>query len=306
MKECHKKISLKKTTDRCVEKSPPDLDAGTKFSSSGVEETVKVLPPQNKRRSKSCSGAPKQASIDSYVNTISSKKSASFLLTEPKAGVTAKPTQPVGNKRKSCISSSPSSMETGVIQIPRSTKEIKTKSDSGDCDSKRLRTFASPVCSAKSNEPNVQKACYKKKQVDIYGSAGSFDAHNDNADVSVFEDYFTSENDAPKRKVLLVHSVSESDRLPSFDLEPLKKSRRKSQIQENCSQNRKSKTLNERGIMEEELPAVCMGASLPVPEESKFEKPEQEPAAKKQRRRTRQNSVTLSESKNDGKLIKHH
>ncbi|XP_060727830.1 microcephalin [Tachysurus vachellii] len=299
VKECHKKISLKKKTDRCVEKSPPDLDTGMRFSSSGVEETVKVLPPQNKRRSKSCSGAPKQASIDSYVNTVSSKKSASPLLTEPKAGATAKPTQSVGNKKKSYISSSPSSMETGENQIPRSTKEIKTNSDSGDFDSKRLPTFASPVCSAKSNEPNFQKAYYKKKQVDISGSAGSFDAHNDNADGSVFEDYFTSENDAPKRKVHLMHSVSESDRLPSFDLEPLKKSRRKSQIQENCSQHRKSKTLNERGIMEasgppeEELPAVCMGASLPVPKESKLE---QEPAAKKQRRRTRQNSVTLSES----------
>ncbi|XP_058237359.1 microcephalin isoform X2 [Hemibagrus wyckioides] len=294
-KECKKKMSTKKTSNRCVEKSPPDLDVGARFSSSGVEEPVKDPPPQNKRQSKSCSGAPKQASLDCFVNRVSSKKSASPLLSEPKAGAKEKPRQSLGNRKKSSISSSLSSMETGVSPIPQSTKEIKTHSDSGDCDRTHLSKFASLLCSPKSKDVKIQKARHKKKHVDVSGSGGSFDARNDNADDSVFEDYFTSANDAPKRKVPVAHSVSEAERLPSFDLEPLNKTRRKSHSQEHSSRNRKSKTLHESGIMEAEEESLAAGMGA-VPKESKFEKPEQEPAAKKQRRRTEQNSVTLSES----------
>ncbi|MCJ8730899.1 hypothetical protein PDJAM_G00189970 [Pangasius djambal] len=191
-------------------------------------------------------------------------------------------------------------METGPSQIPQRTKEIKINSDSGDCDRTHLLKLA---CSPKSNDLKIQKALNKKKQADMSGSGDHFDSHNDNNnDASVFEDYFTSANDAPKRKVLVLHSASEAERLPSFDLEPLNRTRRKSHSRENCSRNRKSKILNDRAIMEasgppeEELLAACTGASFPVPKESEFEKPEQEPAAKKQRRTTKQNSVTLSES----------
>ncbi|XP_026795084.3 microcephalin isoform X2 [Pangasianodon hypophthalmus] len=299
LKERHKKISSKKTANRHVEKSPPDLDVGVRFSSSGVKEVVPS--PQNKRRSKSCSRVKKQkqSSLD-YVHTVSSKKSDSPLLSEPKAGATEKPRQSLGNKKRSQIRSSLSSMETGPSQLPESTKEIKTNSDSGDCDRTHLLKLA---CSPKSNDLKIQKALNKKKPADMSGSGDQFDPHNDNNnDDSVFEDYFTSANDAPKRKVLVLHSASEAERLPSFDLQPLNRARRKSHSRENCSRNRKSKILNDRAIMEasgppeEELLAACMGASLPVPKESEFEKPEQEPASKKQRRTTKQNSVTLSES----------
>ncbi|KAK3572942.1 hypothetical protein QTP86_010542 [Hemibagrus guttatus] len=291
VKECHKKMSNKKTSNRCVEKSPPDLDVGVGFSSSGVEEAVKDPPPQNKRQSKSCSGAPKQASLD-YVNRVSSKKSASPLLSEPKAGASEKPRQSLGNRKKSRITSSLSSMETGVSQIPQSTKEIKPHSDSGECDGAHLSKFASLLCSPENKDMKIQKARHKKKHVDVPGSGGSF---VDNTDDSVFEDYFTSANDAPKRKVPVAHSISEAERLPSFDLEPLIKTRRKSHSQEHCSRNKKSKALHESGIVEAEEELLAAGMEA-VPKESKCEKPEQEPAAKKQRRRTEQNSVTLSES----------
>lgn len=301
MKECKKKMSTKKTSNRCVEKSPPALDVGVRFSSSGVEEAVKDPPPQNKRQSKSSSGAPKQASLDCYVNRVSSKKSAIPLLSDPKAGAKEKPRQSLGNRKKSSISSSLSSMETGVSPIPQSTKEVKTHSDSGDCDRTHLPKFASLLCSPKSKDVKIQKARLKKKHVDVSGSGSSFDSHNEDADDSVFEDYFTSANDAPKRKVPVAHSVSEAERLPSFDLEPLNKTRRKSHSQEH--RNRKSKTLHESSVMEAEEESLSAGMGA-VPKESKFEKPEQEPAAKKQRRRTEQNSVTLSESKDDGRLSK--
>lgn len=306
--EQHKKLSTKKTSNRHVEKTPPDLDAGVRFSSSGVKLPIKV--PQNKKRSRSCSEVTKQSSLDCYVNAVSSKNPASPLLSEPQAGATEKPRQSLGNREKSQISSSVSSMETGVSQIPQSRKEIKTYSDLGDRDGTRSPKFA---YSSKSKDLKIKKVFDKKKQADVPGSGDRFDARNDNDnDDSVFEDYFTSVNDAPKRKVLVVHSASDGERLPSFDLEPLYRTRRKNRLQENCSRNTKSNTLTDGGGIpeesgpaeEEEFPAR-MGASLPVPMESVFEKPEQEPAAKKQRRRTKQNSVTLSESKDDRKLSKH-
>lgn len=304
VKEHHKKISTKTTCNRRVEKSPPDVDVDVRISSSGVKEAVKVPSPENKMRSRSCSGVTEQSSLDCYVHTVSAKQSASHLLSDPKAGATEEPRQSLGSRKKSQISSSLSSMETGLSQIPQSTKEIKTDSDSGDCDGTRLPKFA---CSLKSNDLKIQKALHKKKQADVSGSCDRFDAHNDDDnDDSVFDDYFTSANNAPKRKVPVVHSASEAERLPSFDLEPLNRSRRKSHSQEISSRNRKSKPLNDRGIMEasgpaeEELLAASVGASLPALKESKFEKPNQEPAAKKQRRRTKQNSI--SESKDDRKL----
>ncbi|XP_053476486.1 microcephalin [Ictalurus furcatus] len=299
--EQHKKFPTKKTSNRHVEKTPPDLDAGVRFSSSGVKLPVKV--PQNKKRSRSCSEVTKQSSLDCYVNAVSSKNPASLMLSEPKAGATEKPRQSLGNREKSQISSSVSSMETGVSQIPQSRKEIKTYSDLGDRDGTRSPKFA---YSSKSKDLKIKKVFDKKKQADVPGSGDRFDARNNNDnddnDDSVFEDYFTSVNDAPKRKVLVVHSASDAERLPSFDLEPLNRTRRKNRLQENCSRNTKSNTLNNGGIPEESGPAeeeefpARMGASLPVPKESVFEKPEQEPAAKKQRRRTKQNSFTLSES----------
>lgn len=304
MKEHHKKLPTKKTSNRYDEKSTHDMDVGLRFSSSGVKGTVKVPSPQNKRRSRSCSGMTKQSSLDCYVRAVSSEKSASPLLSEPKGRATEKPRQ----SRKSQIRSSLSSMGSGVSQIPQSTKEIKTNSDSGDWDKTLLPKYE---CSPKSSDRKIQKALTKKKQADVSGSGDRLDAHNDDHnsdDCSVFEDYFTSDNDAPKRKVLVAHSSSDADRLPSFDLEPLTRIRRKSQIQENCSRNRKSKALKDTGIMEasgppEEELAARMGTSLPRPQESGFEEPRQEPAAKKQRRKTKQNSVTLPESKVDRKHV---
>lgn len=301
VKEQHTKLSMKKIPKRCVAKSPPDLDVGVNFSSSGVNEAVKFPSPQNKRRSRSCSKVMKQSSLDCYMHTVTSEKSA-LLLSEPKAGVAQEPRQ--SNRSQICFSFS--SMETGVRQNPQSIKEIKANSDSGDWDSTRLPKLA---CSPKSNDLKIQKALNKKKEVDVSSSGDRFDTHNDNHndDDGVFEDYFTSASDIPKRKVLVMHSASEAERLPSFDLEPLIRTRRKSHSQENCSRNGKSKAFNEKGIMaasgtpEEELLASCMDACLPGPEESEFEIPEQEPAVKKQRRRTKQNLVTLSESKDDKK-----
>ncbi|MCI4376758.1 hypothetical protein PGIGA_G00192160 [Pangasianodon gigas] len=194
------------------------------------------------------------------------------------------------------LTSSSSSSETGL-------KERHKKISSKKTSNRHVEKSPPDLDVSVSNDLKIQKALNKKKQADMSGSGDHFDPHNDNNnDDSVFEDYFTSANDAPKRKVLVLHSASEAERLPSFDLEPLNRTRRKSHSRENCSRNRKSKILNNRAIMEatgppeEELLAACMGASLPVPKESEFEKPEQEPAAKKQRRTTKQNSVTLSES----------
>lgn len=301
VKEHHKKISTK-TSVSCVEKSPPDPDGNVSFSSSGVKE-LEGPSLRRKRRGRSSSGVTKQSSLDSYMRTASSQKSASPLLSEPKTAAT-EPRKSLDNRRKSQIRSSLSSMETMLSRIPQSTKEIKMNTDSGDCDRTRLPKIA---CSPKSSDLKVRK----QKQADMSGSHGCFDARNNNDDDSVFEDYFTSANDVPKRKVLVVHSTSETERLPSFDLEPLNKTRRKSHSQENCSRNRKSKTLNDRGVMEascppeEEMLAACMGASLPGPKESKCEKPDQEHMAKKQRRRTKQNLVTLTESKDDWEMSKH-
>ncbi|KAF7710923.1 microcephalin [Silurus meridionalis] len=282
VKEHSKKLSTKKASNRRVEKSPPHLDVGVTFDSSGVRE---VSLPQNKRRSRACSGATKQPSLDYYVHAVSNK-SASPLLSESKVGAAEKPC----NKKRSF-----SGVEPGVSPIPRSTKEIKTNVDLDDCDSTRmLKRIPSP-------QSDVQKVRNIKKPAKMSGSG---DTHNDNHhDDSVFEDYFTSTNDAPKRKVPVAHSVSEAERLPSFDLEPLIRNRRTSHSQENCSRNRKSKTLNNHGAImdasgppEEELMGSCMTSSLTGPKASTLEKPEEEPAAKKLRRRTKQSSVSLLES----------
>lgn len=74
--EQQKKLSTKKTSKRHVEKTPPDLDVGVRFSPSGVKLPVKV--PQNKKRSGFCSEVTKQSSLDRYVNAVSSKKKPSF------------------------------------------------------------------------------------------------------------------------------------------------------------------------------------------------------------------------------------
>lgn len=296
MKEHHKKLSTKKASNRCVEKSPPDFHADARFGSSGVKEAVKVPLPQNKRRSRSCSEVTKQPSLDRYVHTVSSEKSASPLLSEAKARATEKPR----HSRKSQIRSSLSSMETGRSQIPQRTKEIKTNSESGDRDSFTL--LPKYACSPRSSDAKIQKVPNKKKRLEASDPGDPFEAHHD--DDSIFEDYFSSANDAPKRKVLVMDSASEAERLPSFDLEPLSRTRRKSHSQENSSRNRKSKALNDTGIIEasgppEEEVASCMRVSLPGSKESKFEEPEREPAAKKQRWRTKHSSGALSEKSKD-------
>ncbi|TSN48497.1 Microcephalin [Bagarius yarrelli] len=294
MKRRHKNIATNKTSSRHLEKSPPDLDSGIKLSSSGVN---KVPSPPSKRRSRSCSGVMKQASLDCYVNTISSKQSASPLLkNESKSGVTEKPRRSLNNRKKSQISISLSSTNTEVSQSLHSTKEIKNTRDSSDCDRTSLPKFASLICSPKSKTLPIQNALSKKNKVDMHVSSG----RDDNLDDSVFEDYFTSANDAPKRKILVAHSASEAEHLPSFDLEPLNKTRRKSHSQA----NRKSKTSSRRSVPVASVPpeeedkelSACMGSSLPVFKGSKLEEPEEEPAAKRQRRRTKQNSFTLTES----------
>lgn len=262
MKEHHEKIST------------------NRISSSGMKEAVPS--PENKTRSRSCSGVTQQPSLD-YVHTVSAKQSASHFLSEPKARAPEEPRQSSGNREKSQIRSSLSRMKSGGSQIPQATEELKSDSDSGDWDETRFPKFA---LSLKSSDLKIQKARRKNKQTD-------FDAHNDDDDV--FDDYFTSADDAPKRKVPVMHSASEAERLPSFDLEPLNRSRRKSHSQEIGSRNRKSKPLNDGGITEasglpkEELSAASVGASLPVPD--------QEPAAKKPRTRIKQYSI--SESKDD-------
>lgn len=305
VKEHHKQLSTKRASNRGVQplESSPDLDADVRINSSDVTEAVKVPSPQKKKRSRSCSKVVKQSSLDSYVHTVSSEKSASPLSSEPKAGAKQRPRQ----SNRFQMPSSLSRMETGASRIPQSTNEIKTNGDSSDCDGRRLPKLA---CSPKSSELKIPKVAYKKTHVDVPGSSNRFKTPSDNGeDDSVFEDYFTSTNDAPKRKLLVVHSTSEAERLPSFDLEPLIKTRRKSQSQDNCSRNRKSKTFNDRALMEasgppeEELSAECKGAALQGPKESKFEEPEQEPAAKKRRRKTKQNSVSLSESKDEKKYL---
>lgn len=301
VKEHHKKLSTKRASNRGIQtlESSHDLDADVRINSSGVTEAVKVPSPQNKKRSRSGSKVVKQSSLDSYVHTASSEKSASPLTSEPEAGAKQRPRQP----NRFQMPSSLSSMKTGASRIPQSTSEIKTSSDSSDCDGRHLPKLA---CSPKSSELKIPKVAYKKNHVDVPGSSNRFNTPSNNAeDDSVFEDYFTSANDAPKRKLLVAHSTSEAERLPSFDLEPLVKTRRKSQSQDNCSRNRKSKTFNDRAIMEasgppeEEFSAECMGAALPGPKESKFEEPEPEPAAKKPRRKSKQNSISLSESKDE-------
>lgn len=287
--------STKTKSSQCDEKTPPDMDVGSRFSSSEVTEAP------NKRRHRSCSVMMKQTSLDCPVRAASSGKSASPLLFESKARAKEKLQQ----LRKSQIRSSLSITETEVNQILQSTKEIKTNVDSGDRDESLLPKYA---CSPKSIGLKSQKVLSKKKQLIVSVPDDRFDAriadHSIDED-SVFDDYFTSANDAPKQKVLVVNSASEAERLPSFDLEPLNRIRRKSQIQEKCTKNRKA--LNETVVMEasgppEEELAACIGASLPGSKESEFEKPEQVPAAKKRRRRTKQNSATLPESKDDRNL----
>lgn len=300
MKELHKKLSTKKKTSSCDEKTPPNTDVGSRFGSSEVTEAVQVPSTLSKRRSRSCTVMTKQTSLDCFVHTASSVTSDSPLLIESEARAKEKPQQP----RKSQIRSSLSATETGVNQITQNTREIKTNVDEGDRDKPLLPKYA---CSPKRRDLKSHKVLNKKKWWYESGSDDRVDTHIDdhNTGDGVFDDYFTSANDTPKQKVLVVNSASDAELLPSFDLEPLTRIRRRSQMQENCSMNRKA--LNETvvreasGPPEEESPA-CMGASLPGPKESEFEEPARGPVAKKQRRRTKQNPVTLPESKVDPNL----
>ncbi|KAL7877431.1 hypothetical protein SRHO_G00040740 [Serrasalmus rhombeus] len=320
-------LPLTKTTSkRCVKKESCHSDITFNSSSKAKEPNKASVPSQSKKTRASCSGLTKQSSLDCFVHKTS-KNSPS--LPKPVDGAIEKPRRSSCNSKKSISSSPLSSMESGIVQVPVCLKE--TKAHLNVAHSRRPSVGTSLPkrnCSVQPKDlttpKTAQKVSSKKKPAPVVTSfetnpSGGDDSDEDDDDDyddddCVFEDYFSSAKNTPGRRVVLVDSSSKAVNLPTFDLEPLNQNRRKSIPQETCTGNTRQKVFSRKDISEasssrrgsvkasDEVITKTSGSAREskisaVPVVSRCEEMKQEPAAKRQKRRNQQNSVTSSESK---------
>ncbi|XP_030628105.1 microcephalin [Chanos chanos] len=128
-------------------------------------------------------------------------------------------------------------------------------------------------------------------------------------DDSVFEDYFSPANNTSRCRTLLLKSASELKHLPSFELEPVsgKQAWTKSNSNGPPSRKRKLKVSGEEQSFSQMNTAAKPNDILldhkTVPAVSKSEEQKKEPASKKLKTRSKQNSLTLSEDNEAKRLL---
>ncbi|KAG9274842.1 microcephalin isoform X3 [Astyanax mexicanus] len=247
----HDLPSVKKTLS--VRSKKESLDSGVTFSSlNKTKETVKVpASPKTKRPRRSCSGLAKQSFLDSFVHKTSSKS----LTLDPEPEEEEVPDESRRssyNSKKSEISSPLSSVTSRVSQNPLCLKE--TTADINVSDSGRRPSLSNRSTKAQSKEQDSlkseekkQKVLKKKKQAAVVTDCKEvLKPSGGDDDDSVFEDYFSSAKNTPGRRVSFVDSSKSLD-LPTFDLVPQNRNRRKSSSQMTLPANTKpEKTVNSK------------------------------------------------------------
>ncbi|XP_049337520.1 microcephalin isoform X2 [Astyanax mexicanus] len=247
----HDLPSVKKTLS--VRSKKESLDSGVTFSSlNKTKETVKVpASPKTKRPRRSRSGLAKQSFLDSFVHKTSSKS----LTLDPEPEEEEVPDESRRssyNSKKSEISSPLSSVTSRVSQNPLCLKE--TTADINVSDSGRRPSLSNRSTKAQSKEQDSlkseekkQKVLKKKKQAAVVTDCKEvLKPSGGDDDDSVFEDYFSSAKNTPGRGVSFVDSSKSLD-LPTFDLVPQNRNRRKSSSQMTLPANTKpEKTVNSK------------------------------------------------------------
>ncbi|XP_072532940.1 microcephalin [Salminus brasiliensis] len=322
--EYHDLPSIKKKLSGRVKRASSHSDVMFNSSNNAKESVKAPASPRTKRPRRSCSGLAKQSSLDCFVRKTSSESLTLHPKPKPEDELTDK------SRRSSCSSKKPKSSSPAcsatsrISQIPVCLNE--TIADTNVAESRRRpslsrRNTVAPTKDQNSpktdqNSPKTaQKEIKKKKQAAVVTDIKKFvDSEPSGDDDSVFEDYFTSAKNKLGRRVSFVDSSAKSVDLPSFDLVPQNRNRRKSNSQETFPANRKHTNVNSKYISESSLPArmsdkvfneplpktagpACVSKMPVAPGVSKDDELKQEPAAKRQRRRTQQNLVTLTESK---------
>ncbi|XP_036429603.1 microcephalin [Colossoma macropomum] len=312
----HFDLPLTKTRSKSrVKKASRHSDVTFTHSSNKAKEPNKApAAPQSKKTRASCSGPTKQSSLDCFVHKTSSKNSPS--LPKPADGANEKPRRSSYNIKKSRSGSPLSSVESGISQVPICLKDLNvahSRRPSVDTSLPKNNRLAQPK--DLTTPKTAQKVSSKKKPAPVVTSFETNPSDDDDDDDDcVFEDYFSSAKNTPGRRVVLIDSSSKAVNLPTFDLEPPNRNRRKSIPQEPCTGNTRQKVFDGKHTSEasrsrrvsvkvsDEVITKTSGSASEskvsaVPVVSKCEEMKQEPAAKRQRRRTQQNSVTYSESK---------
>ncbi|XP_066535357.1 microcephalin isoform X2 [Hoplias malabaricus] len=311
-KECHDLPSTKMPSIGSNKVASSPSNDTFNFAETAKEPVKAPRAPQSKCSRRTRSGMTNQSSLDLYVYKTVPSKSDSHMNPEGSASEKSRISY---NSKKSKSRSSLTGVESGISEVPLNMKESQTNvAGSRKQPSVDMFSEYDNLARDMKNTKSAQKVLNKKKQTAVLtSSSNSYDPITSIEDDSVFEDYFSSVKNTPGRKVILDLS-SKSVNLPSFDLEPPNRNRRKSIALETSTGNRKSMIFSSKGASEASSPVrvpsketsdeVAQKTSVPVhvfkssakPELPKSEEPELEPAAKKQRRRTQQNPVTISES----------
>lgn len=297
-----------KTTSKChVKKAFRNSDVTL---NSSDEPKVPALPKRPRR-----SSTKKQYSLDGYIHKTQSKKSIS----QPKPDDEATEKSPnlscSSKGFKSCASLN--SIESEISRISLRLKETKANSNltntgrhSLDATLSKYGTLAPAKDLATPH--SVQRLTLKKKQAAVVtNTSNQFDTNDTSVEHDVFEDYFTSAKNTPGHRVISACSSTKAMHLPTFDLEPPNRSRRKSHSLETTG-NRKDKTLygadtskasgqasGSDKVSKKVVPKTSefVSKTSTVPEVFGFEEGKEERVGKRQRRRTEQNSVPHAESK---------